>query len=80
MNYGIETLQAIQDSEINFQIETFWDMGFVVKLGDDLNGLKAENCFRDKDGGLQAAVNWLVEQTVKCYPDSDFAKSLMAAK
>jgi hypothetical protein len=69
----IATLQAIQDSEINFQVETFWDMGFVIKLGDNLNGILAEKDFRKEDGGLQAGVEWLVQQALKHFPDSKFS-------
>lgn len=34
--------KRIYDYEINFSVSTFWDGGYDVKLGDDLNGYVAE--------------------------------------
>jgi hypothetical protein len=38
----MDELQALYDSEINFTISTFWDVGFTWKLGDDMNGFVAD--------------------------------------
>jgi hypothetical protein len=35
-------IQALYDSEINCSITTFWDGGFTVRLGDEMNGFVAE--------------------------------------
>jgi hypothetical protein len=51
-------LQALYDAEVNFAIETFWDAGFKAKLGDPMNGWKAEGEFRT----LAEAADWLVAQ------------------
>lgn len=67
----ITILQAIQDSEINFQILTFWDMGFIMQLGDETNGIKIERDFEN----LADGVDWLVEQVKKHYPKSTFVKN-----
>lgn len=56
-------LQELRDREINFTILAFWDQGFIFKLGDEMNGFKAENEVRDFDEG----VNWLVDQANKFY-------------
>ena len=37
-----EALQALYESEINFQITTFWSSGFYWELGDAMNGYHAE--------------------------------------
>jgi hypothetical protein len=34
-------IQALYDSEINCSISSFWDGGFMVKLGDEYNGFEA---------------------------------------
>jgi hypothetical protein len=34
--------QQLYDREINFSISCFWDGGFTVKIGDELNGFRAE--------------------------------------
>ncbi len=69
----IATLQAIQDSEINFQIETFWDSGFTVIIGLPLDkSPQAISNFRQ----LQDGIDWLVEQVQVLYPDSRFTCNL----
>ena len=35
-------IQALYKSEINCSVSTFWDGGFTVKLGDEMNGFVAE--------------------------------------
>jgi len=66
----MDTLQKLYDSEINFEISTFWDAGFDWKLGDEMNGYK--------DGGqvdsLGDAAIALAIAAVKHFPDSVFAK------
>jgi hypothetical protein len=64
------TLQDLYDSEINYVIATFWDAGFRVLLGDDLNGFIAET----RTPTFAEAVQWLAATAVEHYPDSDFAK------
>jgi hypothetical protein len=41
--------QPLYDSEINFVVSCFWDNGFEVKLGDDLNGFVAETVVESWD-------------------------------
>ena len=69
-NYYIEQLQRIQESEINFQISTFWDTGFTIKLGDEQNGIKAETTFVT----LSTAEEWLILRVMEHFPDSVYAK------
>jgi hypothetical protein len=52
--------------EINWAVSSFWDGGWTVKLGDDLNGFVAENTFHPKD--LGKAAKWLAEQAEKHFP------------
>lgn len=44
-----ESLQTVMSylyhHEINFSLSCFWDGGFDVKLGDPINGFKAEDNF-----------------------------------
>jgi hypothetical protein len=67
----MEVMQSLYDSEINFTIETFWDGGFDVKLGDRMNGFVWEENFDT----LQQAVDALVSAACDHYPESVFAKS-----
>jgi hypothetical protein len=59
----------LYESEINVHFSTFWDGGYSVKLGDDSNGFSAEST---TDTFMQA-VDFLVEEALKRYPDSLFA-------
>ena len=66
----MKMLQKLYDSEINFEISTFWDAGFDWKLGDEMNGWK--------DGGnadtLDLAVQDLRAAAIKHFPGSVFAR------
>jgi len=35
-----KVIDALYDSEINCSVSTFWDGGFTMKLGDEMNGFK----------------------------------------
>jgi hypothetical protein len=41
MELGV-VMDALYESEINCSVSTFWDGGFIVQLGDDMNGFVAE--------------------------------------
>lgn len=66
----MSVIQDLYHSEINFSVSTFWDNGFDVKLGDGMNGYKAEANL-DRWGLVEP---WLIEQTIKHFPDSLFAR------
>jgi hypothetical protein len=69
-------LQKIYDSEINvrIQIDNFWDGGWRVAVGDDLNGLHwYDGDVKDVNGILPALQSLIKEH----YPESVYAKSLM---
>jgi hypothetical protein len=53
-----EVPQRLYDSEINFVIATFWDCGYRVRLGDDLNGYRAEGEVRT----YVEALAWLMRR------------------
>lgn len=58
-------LQQLYDREINFKIETFWDDGFSVALGDIDSGYKATGTVHTFD----EAVTWLLEHASIHFPD-----------
>lgn len=67
MNDVIDRLYA---SEINWEVSTFWDAGYEVKLGDHMNGYVAEaNIALWSD-----VVDWLDRQARVHYPDSTYGK------
>ena len=37
-----KVIDALYESEINCSVDTFWDGGYTVKLGDEMNGFVAE--------------------------------------
>jgi len=67
----IEELQKIYDSEINFTIETFWDGGITIKIGDEQNGFEYENTYST----FEEAIKNLISKVMKLYPDSEYFKN-----
>lgn len=67
-------LQELYDSEINFEIRTFWDGGFDAALGDESNGFVAESN-HDTFAGAEL---WLWAEAKKRYPDALCFKKEMA--
>jgi hypothetical protein len=63
-----EILVSLYASEINTSISWLWDGEIDVKLGDALNGYKA----RGKVNTFGEAAEWLRDQAVSHYPDSEF--------
>ncbi|HEY6183116.1 MAG TPA: hypothetical protein VIW67_12780 [Terriglobales bacterium] len=63
------TLQQLYDSEINWQISSFYDQGFRWRLGDEGNGFTAAGTART----LKVAVLELIQAAVNEYPNSEFA-------
>jgi hypothetical protein len=66
--------QRLYDDEINFAVSTFWDAGFEVKLGDDMNGFKDETTVRT----WAEAEAWLDAKAREHYPSSVYAMGVEA--
>jgi hypothetical protein len=67
-----QELQRIYDSEINVRIESFWDGGWRLLLGDALNGFTPQQSARTAEEiapTLQAMIK-------EHYPDSAYARSI----
>ena len=72
-------LQQLHDSEINAGVQTFYDAGMRVWIGDEANGIQAETAI-NRTAGRQwaeeaAAASWLHETSLRLYPDSKYAKA-----
>lgn len=67
------TMRELYASEINCGMSSFWDAGFEVWLGDDMNGRKVvdTNLY---PGDLDAAARLLHEAALRLYPDSEYAR------
>ena len=61
-------LQILYDKEINCGMQSFWDNGFDVWLGDDMNGIHITENFRGDQ--MDKAAKWLYAQAHKFYPDA----------
>lgn len=70
MNTGFTILKELYNSEINYKISTFWDVGCEIKLGDEKNGYQWEGVFEDVEVGILE----LLRQAKKYYPESSFAE------
>ena len=87
MNLLSHVLATLYRSEINCSISTFWDSGWEVKLGDFMNGWKAQTTIMRPDEGIRglsieetALFNvavWLDAQARIHFPDSDYVKGLV---
>ncbi len=77
MNKSIEILNDLYSSEINYQINTFWDYGYTVKIGDKLNGVKQEQAWITS---FDDAVSELCKLAIIHYPESNFAKKYKNCK
>jgi hypothetical protein len=73
----MHVMQALYASEINCSVSSFWDGGWLVQLGDYMNGYKAEQTFDDDK--LEDAADWLIEEGKRAFPDSDFSKAFGSA-
>jgi len=74
-------LQQLHDSEINAGVQTFYDTGMRVWIGDEANGIRTDNrsdsqfrCSPQMAEGVTAA-SWLHEVALRLYPDSKYAKA-----
>ena len=66
-----EILITLYASGINVSILWIWDGDIDVKLGDPLNGYKAEDTVTE-------IADWLGDRAVRHYPSSEFAKQFAA--
>jgi hypothetical protein len=72
-------LQQLHDSEINAGVQTFYDAGMRVWIGDEANGLHAETVINRTAADLKwpeglSAASWLHETALRLFPDSSYAK------
>jgi len=67
----MSVLTELHDSEINASIASFFDGAWTVKLGDEMNGFRAQTTVSSE----AEAYEWLRRTAIKLYPDSDFAKA-----
>ena len=66
----IEIFDDLYAEELNHDISVFWDAGYRVRLGDELNKILSD----DTVSTYLQAVECLRDAAIEHYPDSDFAK------
>jgi hypothetical protein len=69
---ALDILARIYDSEINVGLQSDWEGGFRVWLGDNWIGHIVEGWFGPEE--LDKVGPWLDYQTRRFYPESDYAK------
>ena len=62
-------MKKLYESEINCSISSFWDNGWAVKLGDEMNGFVAEGNFRT----LTESATFLDQQARRYFAESVYA-------
>jgi len=65
-----ELLNNLYESEINVSVESFWDGGFLVRVGDHMNGYKIEKTFSRITA---ETVDWLDTEVRRMMPKSCYA-------
>jgi hypothetical protein len=61
-----DAIAMLYAREINSGLETFWDGGLKVWIGDTMNGHDVEAGFGIEDVGK--AAQWLVDEATRLYP------------
>jgi hypothetical protein len=67
-------LQQLYASEINCSVSCFWDGGWELRLGDEMNGWRANRTFKNDELESQG-VSWLIKNARAVWPQSEFARS-----
>lgn len=65
-----KVMEVLYDAEVNCDISSFWDVGWVVRLGDHHNGFKATVNMDT----LEHAGRWLIDQAIYFYPEAQSLK------
>lgn len=69
-------IRRLYESEINCGLQSFWDGGIDVWIGDYANGRHVEGNFSARQMGEIAA--WLDIEARRLYPQSDYARGAAA--
>lgn len=65
----IEVLELLYDREINTSVSCFWEGGWDLAIGDDMNGWKARTTVED----LEEAPRWFLINAAVLYPKLSLA-------
>jgi hypothetical protein len=65
----LSVMSELFASEINCGVSSFWDCGWLVLIGDPLNGWDAKT----RVANLEEAARWLRVTACELYPESRFA-------
>lgn len=66
-------IQGVYNSEINGSINWFWDGGFDISLGDEMNGVVSKH----NVDTWEEVEEWFKEKVQEHYSDSEFSKSAL---
>jgi hypothetical protein len=69
----LDTIRRLCASEINCGLETRWDAGLLVWIGDGVNGRRAQAEFQLEH--LDDAARWLDSQARRLFPSSDYTRA-----
>lgn len=64
-------MEDLYDSEINFCLSSFYDAGYTVQIGDNINGFVDES---EMIQTLEDVADGLIRMVLKHYPKSEFEK------
>lgn len=74
-----EVIERLYDSEINARIDWFWDAGFSIGIGDNMNGWIAfdpilPDGIKINRHDISQAITLLAWNVRHAYPESDFSR------
>lgn len=64
-----QALKALYAEEINVQISSFWDGGWTVKIGDEMNGFSEEALFWNEN--FDKIAEYLHEYIIKVHENRE---------
>jgi hypothetical protein len=73
MMNNTKILDQLYRSEIDYKIDTHWDAGITLRLGNGYNGEYIEEATFEH---IQQGLLWLKDRAIHHFPDSEFAKKV----
>lgn len=65
-----QAMAYLYKHEINSRVDGFWDSGFTVLLGDNMNGFRHGKDFESHE--LHCAGEWLLKKAKEVYPKCEW--------
>jgi hypothetical protein len=68
-------LRDIFAAEGTVTVTSLWDRGWIVLIGDELNGFEAKRTFSNEELDFDVLASWLARTFAEFHPSTAFAKT-----